>query len=232
MKAIVLTLYPEMFPGTLGHSLAGKALEAGIWSLEAINIRDFAEDKHKTVDDTPYGGGAGMVLRPDVLDKAICYAKEKLPGAELIYTTPRGRLFNQEMAVSWAEKDLVIIAGRFEGVDQRVIEHHNMLEVSIGDFVLSGGEIAAQAMLDACVRLLEGVMGNKDTKNEESFTPNTKYACLMEYPHYTKPPIWNGMDVPKVLTSGNHKEIEHWRLAQAKDITAKRRPDLLKTKVK
>lgn len=232
-RAIVLTLFPEMFPGTLGHSLAGKALQNGFWSLDVINIRDFAEDKHRTVDDTPYGGGAGMVLKPDVVHKAIEHAKAKLPGAALFYTTPRGIPFTQQTAESIKKQDVIILCGRFEGVDQRVIDYHNMQEISLGDFVLSGGEIAAQAMLDAAVRLLPGVVGNQETTGQESFACGSKYAGLLEYPQYTRPLSWNGHSVPDVLCSGNHKEIENWRLTQAQKITATRRPDLMeKTKVK
>ncbi|MFO0389923.1 MAG: tRNA (guanosine(37)-N1)-methyltransferase TrmD [Alphaproteobacteria bacterium] len=228
--AIALTLFPEMFPGTLGHSLAGKALEKGLWSLEAINIRDFATDKHKTVDASPYGGGTGMVMKPDVVDAAIEHAKAKLPNAALVYTTPRGKPFTQKMATELVQKDLIILCGRFEGVDQRVIDHHQMLEISLGDFVLSGGEIAAQAILDACVRLIPGVIGKDDAVTQESFGLSSDFTRLLEYPHYTRPPLWNGQEVPEVLLSGNHENIYNWRLEQAKHITATRRPDLLKKK--
>lgn len=253
MKAIVLTLYPEMFPGTLGQSLAGKALEKSIWSLETIQIRDFATDKHKTVDDTPYGGGAGMVLRPDVIHAAIEHAKARLPNATLIYTSPRGTPFTQPMAEAFSKQNLIILCGRFEGVDQRVLDHHRMQEVSLGDFVLSGGEIAAQAMLDASVRLLDGVMGNACSmdqesfsqrpvevgtaggtapyKNQQIFTEATEhFAGLLEYPQYTRPLVWNGVEVPEVLQSGNHQKIYEWRLEQSKLVTATRRPDLLRKK--
>ncbi len=229
-SAIALTLFPEMFPGTLGHSLAGKALEKGLWSLEAINIRDFATDKHKTVDQSPYGGGTGMVMKPDVVDAAIQHAKAKLPHATLVYTTPRGKPFTQKMATDLLKTGLIVLCGRFEGVDQRVIDHHQMVEISLGDFVLSGGEIAAQAMLDACVRLIPGVISKDDAVSQESFGLSSDYAGLLEYPHYTRPPLWNGLAVPEVLLSGNHEQIQHWRLEQAKHITATRRPDLLKKK--
>jgi len=228
MRAIALTLFPEMFPGPLGLSLAGKALAKGIWSLEAIDIRSFAQDKHKTVDDSPYGGGVGMVMKPDVVDVAIEAAKAKLPGATIIYTSPRGVPFTQPLAEKLKDLDLIMLCGRFEGVDQRVIEHHNMLEVSLGDFVLSGGEIAALAMLDACVRLLPGVIGKKEAVVQESFSFNAKSARLLEYPHYTRPSVWKDKAVPDVLLSGNHEEISAWRLEQAKNITAARRPDLMK----
>ena len=219
-----------MFPGPLGQSLAGKALEKGIWSLQTLQIRDFATDKHKTVDDSPYGGGAGMVLKPDVVDAAVCHAKTLLPGAKVLYTSPRGVPMTQALVESLKNEQLIILCGRFEGVDERVIEHHDMLEVSLGDFVLSGGEIAALALLDACVRLLPGVMGNPETASQESFTPSSDYARLLEYPHYTRPPIWNGKEVPEVLLSGNHKHIQAWRLEQAKNTTLARRPELITKK--
>ncbi len=226
-SAIALTLFPEMFPGPLGHSLAGTALKNGLWSLEVLSIRDFAIDKHRTVDDSPYGGGVGMVMKPDVVDSAIEAAKAKLPDAILIYTSPRGVPFNQKLAQELSQKNLILLCGRFEGVDQRVIEHHNMLEVSLGDFVLSGGEIAALAMLDASVRLLPGVIGKEEAIQIESFSPHSKSAGLLEYPHYTRPPLWKGVSVPEILLSGNHKEIDAWRHEQAKKETETRRPDLM-----
>ena len=251
----VLTLFPEMFPGPLGFSLAGKALSEGIWGLETTQIRDFATDKHKTVDGSPYGGGAGMVMRPDVLDAALIHAKTKLPGAKTIYFTPRGVPMTQALVhklafaghESWVmghesntpmthdqqpmtNSSLILLCGRFEGIDERVIEEHNMLEVSLGDFVLSGGEIAALALLDAIVRLLPGVMGNAETITQESFAISSDYAGLLEYPQYTRPPVWNGRTVPDVLLSGDHKHIHTWRLEQAKKTTASRRPDLIDKK--
>lgn len=244
-SAIALTLFPEMFPGPLGLSLAGKALEKGIWSLEAIDIRSFATDKHRTVDDSPYGGGTGMVLKPDVVDAAIEAAKEKLAAAGgqrpvIIYLTPRGIPLNQDLIQKLvspatsrqplAAPPLILLCGRFEGVDQRVIDHHRMLEVSLGDFVLSGGEIAALALLDAAVRLLPGVIGKESALAQESFNNTADYAGLLEYPHYTRPPLWEGAPVPDVLLSGNHEQIAAWRLTQARQITAARRPDLLKKK--
>jgi tRNA (guanine37-N1)-methyltransferase len=229
MRAIVLTLFPEMFPGPLGLSLAGKALAKGIWSLEAINIRDFAADKHKTVDDSPYGGGIGMVMKPDVIDSAIAHAKTRLGGQPtIIYFTPRGAPITQPLIEKLKNQSLILLCGRFEGVDQRVIEHHNMLELSLGDFVLSGGEIAALALLDACVRLLPGVIGKEGALAEESFAISKEAAGLLEYPHYTRPPVWKDRQVPDILLSGNHKDISDWRLEQAKKITAARRPDLMK----
>ncbi len=237
-SSIVLTLFPEMFPGPLGMSLAGKALEKGIWSLEAIDIRSFATDRHKTVDDSPYGGGTGMVLKPDVVDEAVEAAKVKLPGATIIYMTPRGLPLTQELVRQLlspspnlppqAGGGVIILCGRFEGVDQRVIDHHRMREVSLGDFVLSGGEIAALALLDAAVRLLPGVIGKESALAQESFHCTADYAGLLEYPHYTRPALWKGRLVPDILLSGNHEQIEAWRLEQARTITAARRPDLLK----
>jgi tRNA (guanine37-N1)-methyltransferase len=227
-SAIALTLFPEMFPGPLGLSLAGKALEKGIWSLEAMDIRAFATDKHRTVDDSPYGGGTGMVLKPDVVDAALEAAKAKLPAGRIIYTSPRGVPLTQPLVEELKNQPLIILCGRFEGVDQRVIDHHRMLEISLGDFVLSGGEIAALALLDAAVRLLPGVIGKESALTHESFTNTADYAGLLEYPHYTRPSLWKGRPVPDILLSGNHEQIDAWRLEQAKHITAARRPDLLK----
>jgi tRNA (guanine37-N1)-methyltransferase len=227
-SATALTLFPEMFPGPLGHSLAGTALKKGLWSLNTIDIRDFSTDKHRTVDASPYGGGIGMVMKPDVVHAAIEHAKQKNPNATLIYTSPRGVPITQALVEKLSKKHLIILCGRFEGVDQRVIDHHNMLEISLGDFVLSGGEIAALAMLDACIRLLSGVIGKEGAIAQESFATGSNYAGLLEYPHYTRPPLWNGLAVPDILLSGNHAEIDAWRLEQAKKVTAARRPDLIK----
>ncbi len=225
-STIVLTLFPEMFPGPLGHSLAGTALKKGLWNLKTLQIRDYATDKHKTVDDTPYGGGSGMVMRPDILDTAITDAKSQMPDAQLIYFTPRGAPLTQKLVQDLSQKNLILLCGRFEGVDERVLEIHKPLEISIGDYVLSGGEIAAFVLLDACVRLLPGVMGSKDSLSEESFSENNDFAGLLEYPHYTKPPIWNGNAVPDVLLSGNHANIKKWRLLQSENLTKALRPDL------
>lgn len=225
-SAIALTLFPDMFPGPLGQSLAGKALEKNIWSLQAIDIRGFAHDKHATVDDSPYGGSTGMVMKPDVVDEAVEHAKMLLPAARLIYTTPRGVPLTQALVETLKSRDLIILCGRFEGVDQRVVEHHGMLEISLGDFVLSGGEIAALALLDACVRLLPGVISKADAVVTESFTTSSEYAGLLEYPHYTRPSLWKGRPVPEVLLSGNHEQIKAWRLEQARQVTKARRPDL------
>jgi tRNA (guanine37-N1)-methyltransferase len=218
--ATALTLFPEMFPGVLGHSLAGKALEKGVWALETVDIRGFATDKHQTVDDAPMGGGAGMVMRPDVLDAAIASVADK-PG-RMIYLSPRGAVFDQAMARDLAAGPGVkLLCGRYEGVDQRVLDKWEIEEVSLGDFVLSGGEPAALTLLDACVRLLPGFMGAKDSLDEESFENG-----LLEYPHYTRPADWDGRAVPEVLLSGHHENIRAWRRAQAEAVTKRRRPDL------
>jgi tRNA (guanine37-N1)-methyltransferase len=221
--ASVLTLFPEMFPGPLGLSLAGKALREGRWALEAIDIRDFATDRHRTVDDTPFGGGAGMVMRPDVVDAAVGVAVAGGdPARPLAFLTPRGRLFDQALARELAAgPGCVLLCGRYEGVDQRVVEARGMREVSVGDYVLSGGEPAALVVLDACVRLLPGVMGAAASAEEESHA-----AGLLEYPHYTRPAEWQGRRVPDVLVSGHHAEVGRWRRAEAERITAERRPDL------
>ncbi|MBK8159976.1 MAG: tRNA (guanosine(37)-N1)-methyltransferase TrmD [Rhodospirillaceae bacterium] len=210
-----------MFPGPLGQSLAGKALEKGIWRLETMQIRDFARDKHRTVDDTPFGGGAGMVMRPDVIDAALAAATaDGLKPA--IYLTPRGRLLTQGLVEELAAgPGAVVLCGRYEGLDERVIEARGLIEVSLGDFVLSGGEPAALALIDACVRLLPGVMGAEATLDEESFENG-----LLEYPHYTRPAVWNERAVPEILMSGHHEKIKAWRQAQAEETTRSRRPDL------
>lgn len=221
MKVKVLTIFPEIFPGFLGYSLTGRALDEGIWSLEAVNIRDYAFDKHGSVDDTPCGGGAGMVMRPDVLGAAI---KANHHGGRLIYMSPRGTPLSQEKVKELScEKNLTIICGRFEGIDQRVIDAFNIEEISIGDYVLTGGEQAAQIMLDAVVRLLPGVLGNAESTMDESFEND-----LLEHPQYTRPVEWEGRNVPEVLMSGHHKNIADWQHQQAIEITKRRRPDLLK----
>ena len=229
MHALILTLFPDMFPGPLGQSLAGKALASGIWSLKTLDIRDFATDRHRTVDDSPYGGGAGMVMKPDVLARAIDHAKTLLPDATLIYPSPRGVPMTQALVqnlVLRPPSSVILLCGRFEGIDQRIIDHYGLLEVSLGDFVLSGGEIAAMALLDAAVRLLPGVIGNDEATAQESFGNHADFGGLLEYPHYTRPPVWNGLGVPDVLLSGDHEKIKQWRLRQAKEITRARRPDL------
>jgi tRNA (guanine37-N1)-methyltransferase len=222
-RAAVLTLFPEMFPGPLGQSLAGRALREGRWALEARDIRAFATDRHRTVDDTPFGGGAGMVMRPDVVDAAIGAALAANPDAPLVYLTPRGRLLDQAAVRDLAAgPGVTLLCGRYEGVDQRVIEARGMLELSVGDVVLSGGEVGAILLLDACVRLLPGVMGAAASAVEESHGPEG----LLEYPHYTRPADWQGRTVPEVLLSGHHAEVARWRRAQAEDATRTRRPDL------
>ena len=220
MLARIFTLYPEYFPGPLGKGLYGKALVEKIWKLETVNIRDYTKDKHKTVDDTTYGGGSGMLIKPDVLANSLdknLKSKEKI-----IYLSPKGKLFNQELAKKLSkEKTINLICGHFEGVDQRVIESRKIEEVSIGDFVLSGGESAAFVMLDSIIRLLPGVLGNEISVEEESFENG-----LLEYPQYTKPQIWEEKTVPDVLLSGDHAKIKDWRLSQSEAITRDRRPDL------
>jgi len=219
-SAVVLTLFPEMFPGPLGHSLAGKALEDGVWNLKAVDIRGFAKDRHRTVDDSPFGGGAGMVMRPDVLDDAISASYPNQ--GPLIYFTPRGATLTQQRVKALAaEKTITLICGRFEGVDQRVLEARGVEEISLGDFVLSGGELAALTLLDAVVRLLPGVVGRGESLEDESFETG-----LLEYPHYTRPDPWRDMNVPEVLKSGHHANVAAWRRAQAEAVTQERRPDL------
>ena len=218
-RATVLTIFPEMLPGPLAYSLAGKAREAGIWRLETVDIRDFARDKHRSVDDAPFGGGPGMVMCPDVLDAAIEGAGGTGP---LLLLSPRGRPLDQEAVRGFADgPGVTLVCGRFEGVDERVVEARSIEEISLGDFVLSGGEPAAIALIDACVRLLPGVVGRAETLEEESFA-----AGLLEYPQYTRPQIWQGRAVPPVLVSGNHAQIRQWRRAQAELLTRQRRPDL------
>jgi tRNA (guanine37-N1)-methyltransferase len=225
-QARVITLFPDAFPGVLQQSLTGRALDLGLWRLDTFDLRIFGEGKHRNVDDTPAGGGAGMVLRADVVDRALGTAMQ---GANfnraawpVVYLSPRGKPFTQATARRFAAcEGITMLCGRFEGVDQRLLDHYRIEEVSLGDFVLTGGEIAAQAMLDATVRLLPGVLGNAASTEEESFS-----AGLLEYPQYTKPPVWNGRDIPPVLLSGNHGEIAKWRRAQSEAITEARRPDL------
>jgi tRNA (guanine37-N1)-methyltransferase len=225
-RATVLTLYPEMFPGALGLSLAGRAMEAGTWALDAVQIRDFATDKHRTVDDTPAGGGAGMVMRADVLARAIDHAAPEGDPRPKLLMSPRGKPLTQTRVRELAAgPGAVILCGRFEGVDQRVIEARALEEVSIGDFILSGGEPAALVLLDAVVRLLPGVMGNEVSGDDESFENG-----LLEHPHYTRPQDFEGRTIPEVLTSGNHARVAAWRREQAERLTRERRPDLVSAK--
>jgi tRNA (guanine37-N1)-methyltransferase len=221
--ARVLTLFPEMFPGPLGFSLAGKAQEKGLWRLETVDIRDFARDKHRTVDDAPFGGGPGMVMRPDVLAAAIDATKAAAgDDAALIHLSPRGRPLDQERVRRLAESPgAVLVCGRFEGVDERVLEARHVEETSLGDFVLSGGEPAAIVLIDACVRLLPGVIGEPAALEVESFA-----GGLLEHPQYTRPQLWEGREVPEVLLSGHHERIRAWRLAKAEELTKARRRDL------
>lgn len=220
LKVKVYTIFPEIFPGFLGYSLTGKALESGKWQLECVNIRDYAFDKHGSVDDTPCGGGAGMVMRPDVLGNALQHNHQ---GGRLIYMSPRGKPLTQKMVRELAvEENLSVICGRFEGVDERVLEAYNVEEISIGDYILTGGEQAAQIMLDAVIRLLPGVLGNEESTADESFE-----NILLEHPQYTRPTEWEGRTVPDVLLSGHHQNIARWRHEQALEITKQRRPDLL-----
>ena len=221
-KATILTLYPDMFPGPLGQSLSGRALEKGLWDIETSQIRNFAADKHRSVDDTPAGGGAGMVLRADILAKAIDATAMVEDPRPRILMSPRGKPFTQAKAHELAEgPGVVIVCGRFEGIDQRVIDTRELQEISIGDYILSGGEIGAITMLDAIVRLIPGVMGNMESADTESFETG-----LLEHPHYTRPAEFEGLTIPDVLTSGNHKKIHEWRLAEAERLTRERRPDL------
>ena len=219
-QAQVFTLYPEVFPGPLSKGLYGKALSKKLWNLNVVNIRDAAEDKHKTVDDTPYGGGSGMLLKPDVLAKSL--DQNKIEGERIIYLSPKGKKFDQNYAQELSnEKSVSFVCGHFEGVDERVLSTRGIEEVSIGDYVLSGGETAAFVMIDSILRLLTGVLGNENSKIDESFENG-----LLEYPQYTKPQIWEEKDVPEVLLSGDHSKIKDWRLSQSEAITRDRRPDL------
>jgi tRNA (guanine37-N1)-methyltransferase len=217
--AHVLTILPEMFPGPLGHSLAGRAEALGLWRLTVGDIRGFATDRHRSVDDTPFGGGPGMVMRPDVVDAALAASPAGLPA---YYLSPRGRTIDQALVRDLAAgPGCTLLCGRFEGVDQRVLDARGLTELSLGDFVLSGGEPAAIALVDACVRLLPGVMGEAGSADEESFADD-----LLEYPHYTRPAVWAGRAVPEVLASGHHAKIRAWRRAEAERLTRERRPDL------
>jgi tRNA (guanine37-N1)-methyltransferase len=219
-QAQVFTLYPEVFPGPLSKGLYGKALSKKLWNLNIVNIRDAAENKHKTVDDTPYGGGSGMLLKPDVLAKSL--DQNEIKGGRIIYLSPKGKKFDQNYAQELSdEKSISLICGHFEGVDERVLATRNIEEISIGDYVLSGGETAAFVVIDSVLRLLPGILGNENSKVDESFENG-----LLEYPQYTKPQIWEEKAVPEVLLSGDHSKIKDWRLSQSEAITRVRRPDL------
>lgn len=227
-QAQVLTLFPEMFPGPLAVSIVGTALERGLWSLDAIDLRSFGTGKHRNVDDTPAGGGAGMVMRADVIAAAIDQARTRAPNLEAVYLSPRGEPLTQQRVRAWAAgPGVMFLAGRFEGVDEQVIEGRGLHEVSIGDYVLSGGELAAMIAIDACVRLLEGVLGAHNSLSEESFEDG-----LLEYPHYTRPRVWEGREIPAVLLSGDHAKIEDWRKKQAEALTRERRPDLMADRIR
>ena len=218
--ATVFTLYPDLFPGPFSEGLYGKALDKKIWDLQKVNIRDYASDKHKTVDDTSYGGGSGMLIKPDVIARAL--DKNTKKGEKIIFLTPRGKVFNHECAKKFSQEKIInIICGHFEGIDQRVIDSRNIEEISIGDFILSGGETASYVFLDAILRLIPGVIGNENSITEESFGND-----LLEYPQYTKPQIWEEKSVPDVLLSGDHAKIKDWRLSQSEAKTRDRRPDL------
>lgn len=224
-RATVLTLFPEMFPGPLGLSLAGQALAAGLWSLTTVQLRDFGIGRHRAVDDTPAGGGPGMVMRADVVAAAIDHARSESPDLPLLYMTPRGERLTQALARELAAgPGVMVMAGRFEGIDERVIEGRAMREVSIGDYVLSGGELPALVLIDSCVRLLPGVIGAGESLASESFENGS-----LEYPHFTKPREWEGRSIPEVLLSGDHKKIAAWRESEAQRITSARRPDLKKS---
>lgn len=225
----ILTLFPEMFPGTLGHSIMKKASEKGLWNLTVINIRDFATDNYKRVDDTPYGGGAGMVMKADIVANAIREAKKNQPNALTIFMTPSGTPFKQETAVDLSQNKngVILLCGHYEGIDERVLEKEVDMEISIGDYVLSGGEIAAQVVVDAIIRNIPAVLGNHDTLSEESFDKNDEGKQRLEYPHYTRPEVWEDAEVPEVLRSGHHKNIKKWREEKALEKTKKIRPDLL-----
>ena len=219
-KARIFTLYPEIFPGPLNKGLYGKALSNKIWNLDIINIRDSAKDKHKTVDDTPFGGGSGMLIKPDVLARSIDQHVNK--SEKIFYLSPKGKLFNQETAKSLSKEHCInLICGHFEGVDQRLLETRNIEEISIGDYILSGGETAAFVIVDSILRLIPGILGNEESVHEESFENG-----LLEYPQYTKPQLWEEKNVPEVLLSGDHSKIKDWRLSQSEAITRHRRPDL------
>ena len=231
LKVKIFTIFPDVFPGALGVSVIGEALKNNIWSLEVINIRDFAYDKRGTVDDTPYGGGAGMVMKADVIANAIDNNIKNIAHTKFIYLSPRGTPLKQKSVKQFSvEKDLAIICGRYEGIDQRVIDEYNMEEISIGDYVLSGGEIPAMVLIDAIVRNLPSVLGDNQSLEEESFgnSGNSEFDNLLEYPHYTKPQIWRSRKVPQILLSGHHQNIKNWRLQKALELTGQRRKDLLK----
>lgn len=227
--AIILTLFPEMFPGSLGYSLAGKAFANKLWSYNIINIRDFGLTRHKNVDDEAYGGGNGLIMRPDVIGPALDTVLSEHPNTTIYYPSPRGQLLNQELVHKIStQKKIIILCGRFEGIDERIIDEYNAQQISVGDYILSGGEVAANVILDSVIRLLPGVLINQDTLKEESFEKKENGSKLLEHPLYTKPSIWRGRKVPDVLLTGNHRKIEKWKQDQSIQITKKLRPDLFK----
>jgi tRNA (guanine37-N1)-methyltransferase len=237
MHFVILTLFPEMFPGSLGHSLAGKALSNGIWKYSIVDIKDFGNGPHRQVDDYPYGGGTGMVMRPDVLASAIDYAKEKYKTEKIFYPSPRGKLFNQKKAIEVSElESVIIICGRFEGIDERILWLYNIEEISVGDYVLSGGEVAALVIMDSCIRIIKGVLKNEETIKNESFCESfydfssgaNSGGVMLEYPLYTRPFEFRGLEVPEVLISGNHASIEKWKKSESLRVTMENRPELLK----
>ncbi|QXK91584.1 tRNA (guanosine(37)-N1)-methyltransferase TrmD [Neoehrlichia mikurensis] len=219
----ILTIFPQMFPGPLSYSIIGKALKKGIWSLNIIDIRSFAHDKHKTVDDRPYGGGPGMIMKADVVGLAIDHVISKHSNTKLIYMSPSGKTLTQNISRQIVHfTNITILCGRFEGIDKRILDFYNFQEISIGDYILSGGELAAMVLIDSCVRLIAGIIGNTDSLIDESFNNG------LEYPQYTRPSTWMGLDVPDVLLSGNHKKIKEWQKKQSYDITKQKRPELVK----
>lgn len=225
----ILTIFPEMFPGPLGLSLAGKALKSGCWSLDVINIRDFGRTKHKNVDDTAYGGGNGLIMRPDVLGSALDRALDLYPGAKIYYPSPRGKILTQTMSKKIAlEQNIIILCGRFEGIDERVIDEYNVEQISVGDYILSGGEVATMTILDSVIRLIPGVLANQDTLKEESFEEEVDGLKLIEHPLYTKPAEWRGRRIPEILLSGNHAKIKKWKKEESLKTTKARLEDLLK----
>lgn len=227
--ATILTIFPEMFPGPLGYSLAGKALKNNIWSYDLINIRDYGRTKHKNVDDEVYGEGNGLVMRPDVAGDALDFALKNHPGSKIYYPSPRGKLLNQALLKEIIkEEKIIILCGRFEGIDERIIEEYNVTEISMGDYIMSGGEIATLTILDCCIRLLPGVLANQATLRSESFEPAGEFYGLLECPLYTRPVEWKGRKVPEILLSGHHNKIKKWKEAKSALITKERRPDLLK----
>ncbi len=225
----ILTIFPEMFPGPLGYSLAGKGLKNDLWSMDVINIRDFGLTKHKNVDDIACGGGNGLIMRPDVIGPALDTALDAHPGAKIYYPSPRGQLLNQKVTRNLSEeRNVIILCGRFEGIDERIIDEYNVQQISVGDYVLSGGEVAAMTILDSIVRLLPGVLSNQETLKEESFEEESEGLSLIEHPLYTKPAIWRGRKVPEILLSGNHSEIEKWKKSESIRVTKVRQNSFLK----